>query len=188
MEEYITNEFTRDTYPNLFTHPSFGTEYRGAREAALAPSKDSAPARDTRYPARAAALEDGRLVTDYRPQCTKNIRTGQQFYTKQWMIGHGSELMEESRRRQVEGTGAALPMSNTVPPPAAVVHSTPFYSEVNPTNLLGGLGVERANAKCPPMFGSFSYEPTISEMQNNRKNIAMTTRQEGGRNSKRGMF
>ena len=86
MEEYITNEFTRDTYPNLFTHPSFGTEYRGARQAALGPIKDIVPARDSRYPARAAALADGRLVTDYRPQCSKNIRAGQQFYTKKWMI------------------------------------------------------------------------------------------------------
>ena len=188
MEEYITNEFTKDTYPNLFTHPSFGTEYRGAREAALAPSRDLAPAPDSRYPAFAATLNDGRLVTDYRPQCSKNIRVGQQFYTKKWMIGHGEELMEESRRRQVESTGAALPMANTIPPPAAVVHSTPFYSEVNPTYLLGGLGVERANAKAPPMFGSFTYSPTISGMQNNRKNIAGTTRYEGGRNSKRGMF
>jgi len=188
MEEYITNEFTKDTYPNLFTHPSFGTEYRGAREASLGSVKDSYPARDSRYPARAAAVEDGRLVTDYRPQCSKNVRTGQQFYTKKWMISHGSELMDESRRRQVEWTGAALPMANTMPPPAAVVHSTPFYSEVNPTNLLGGLGVERANATCPPMFGAFSYAPTISEMQNNRKNIAVTSREEGGRNSKRGQF
>ena len=187
MEEYITNEFTRDTSPNLFTHPSFGTEYHGARQAALAPTNVT-PARDSRYPARAAALEDGRLVTDYRPQCSKNIRTGQQFYTKKWMIGHGEELMEESRKRQVEWSGAALPMANTMPPPAAVVHSTPFYSEVNPTNLKGGLGVERANATCPPIFGAFEYTPTISEMQNNRKNIGMTTREEGGRNSKRGAF
>jgi len=188
MEEYITNQFTRDTYPNLFNRPLFGTEYRGAREAALAPVKDIMPVQDVRYPAFAAPLEDGRLVTDYRPQCSKNVRTGQQFYTKKWMINHGSELMDESRKRQVEWSGAALPMANTVPPPAAVVHSTPFYSEVNATNLMGGLGVERANASAPDLFGTFSYEPTISEMQNNRKNIGMTVREEGGRNSKRGGF
>ena len=183
-----SNPFTRDTYPNLFEHSSVGSAYHHGRAASLALGKDLFPAPDSRYPAFAAAINDGRLVTDYRPQCSKNIRTGQQFYTKKWMIGHGSELMDESRRRQVEWTGAALPMANTMPPPAAVVHSTPFYSEVNPTNLLGGLGVERANAKCPPMFGAFSYAPTIAEMQNNRKNIAVTTREEGGRNSKRGQF
>jgi len=53
---------------------------------------------------------------------------------------------------------------------------------------MGGLGVERANASAPDLFGTFSYEPTISEMQNNRKNIGMTVREEGGRNSKRGGF
>lgn len=188
MEEYITNEFTRDTYPNLFTHPSFGTNYHSGREASLAATKDIYPVRDTRYPARAAALEDARLVTDYRPQCSKNVRTGQQFYTKKWMINHGTSLMEESRKRQVEWTGAALPMSNTVPPPAAIVHSTPFYSEVNPTHLMNGIGVERANSAAPELFGAFSYSPTVSEMQANRKNINMTVRQEGGRNSMRGKF
>lgn len=188
MEEYITNEFTRDTYPNLYTHPTFGTAYHGGRDVALSTTKDSYPAPDNRYPARAAPLEDGRLVTDYRPQCSKNVQTGQQFYTKKWMINHGVELMEESRKRQVERTGAAVPMANTVPPPAAVVHSTPFYSEVNPTNLLGGLGVERANATAPDMFGVFQYSPSVSEMQANRKNISMTTRQEGGRNSNRGKY
>jgi len=182
------NRFSSNTNPMLYTAPSFGSEYMGAHTAYMAPAKDVYPARDSRYPAFAAPLEDGRLVTDYRPQCSKNIRTGQQFYTKKWMISHGNELMDESRKRQVEWSGAALPMANTVPPPAAVVHSTPFYSEVNPTNLLGGIGVERANAEAPAMFGAFLYHPTISEMQNNRKNIEVTTREEGGRNSKRGAF
>jgi hypothetical protein len=188
MEEDITNRFTRDTYPNLFTHPSFGTEYHRAREVSFTPIKEITPARDSRYPARAAAVEDGRLVTDYRPQCSKNIQAGQQFYTKLWMINHGNELVEESRKRQAEWSGASLPMSNTVPPPAAVVQSTPFYSEVNPTNLMGGVGVERGGASAPPMFGVFTYEPSISEMQANRKNIAVTSREEGGRNSRRGKF
>jgi hypothetical protein len=59
---------------------------------------------------------------------------------------------------------------------------------VNPTYWKGGLGVERANADSPDLFGTFTYAPSISEIQNNRKNISMTTREEGGRNSKRGQF
>ena len=96
--------------------------------------------------------------------------------------------MDESRKRQVEWSGASLPLANTVPPPANVVHSNPFYSEVNPTFLQNGIGVERANANAPDLFGTFSYEPTMSEIRNNRKNIGLTQYYEGGRNTVRGVF
>jgi len=188
MAQLDQKGFNRDTRPTLYAAPTFGTEYRAAHTATVPAVKDVYPARDNRYPAYAAPLEDGRLVTDYRPQCTKNIRAGDQFHTKLWMIRHGEEMMEESRQRQVEWSGASLPMANTVPPPAAIVHSTPFDSEIHATNLHMGLGVERANAEAPALFGTFAYEPTIAEMQMNRKNISLTSHQEGGRNSKRGIF
>ena len=182
------NRFSSNTNPMLYTAPSFGSEYMGAHTAYMAPAKDVYPARDSSYPAFAAPLEDGRLVTDYRPQCSKNVKAGQQFHTKLWLIHHAEEMMDESRRRQVEWSGASLAMANTVPPPASIVHSTPFYSEVNPTHLHDGIGVERANSVAPDLFGTFSYEPTIAELQNNRKNIGTTQFYEGGRNSKRGVF
>jgi hypothetical protein len=188
MAELNQSGFNRDTNPNLYTRPSFGTEYKAAHKAALAPIKDVYPAKDTRYPAYAGPMSDGRLVTDYRPQCSKNISAGNQFYTKLWMVNHATEMMDESRRRQIEWSGASLPLSNTVPPPASIIHSTPFYSEVNPTFLKDGIGLERANANAPDLFGTFSYEPTISELQNNRKNIGVTQYYEGGRNSVRGVF
>jgi hypothetical protein len=183
-----SNPFTRNTSPNLFEHPSMGSSYHNARAASLGSVKDLFPVADSRYPAFAATVNDGRLVTDYRPQCTKNIRPALQFSTKAWLINHATEIMEEARQRQVEWSGASLPMANTVPPPAAVVHSTPFYSEVNHTYMKGGLGVERANAKAPPLFGTYEYEPTMQEMRMNRKNIALTQHREGGRNSSRGNF
>lgn len=184
----IHNRNSKDTYPMLYNTTAFGDEYMAAHKAYIPANKEIYPARDSRYPAYAAPLEDGRLVTDYRPQCSKNIKAGQQFHTKLWLIHHATEMMDESRRRQVEWSGASLGMANTVPPPSAIVHSTPFYSEVNPTNLYDGIGVERANADAPELFGTFSYEPQISEIQNNRKNIAITQFYEGGRNSKRGTF
>jgi hypothetical protein len=188
MAELNQRGFSRDTLPNLYHNPPYGSEYDAATTAALAPIKDVYPARDSRYPAYAGPLEDGRLVTDYRPHCSRNIAPAEQFNTKKWMINHAEHLMEESRRRQVEWTGASLAMANTVPPPAEIVHSNPFYSEVNRTHLQNGIGMERANAAAPDLFGTFRYEPTISEIQNNRKNIALTQYQEGGRNSVRGLF
>lgn len=180
--------FSKNTHPNLFHNPPFGTEYNAVQKAYIPPVKDIYPARDNRYPAYAGQMEDARLVTDYRPQCSKNIRPGNQYNTKLWLINHANEIIDESRKRQVEWSGASLAMANTVPPPADVVHSNPFYSEVNPTGFKGGIGVERANVPCPNLFGTFTYEPTMNELRNNRKNIALTQYYEGGRNSPRGVF
>lgn len=166
--------------------PSVGSEYHNAYHTSFSNNALQGAVPDNRYPARAAALEDGRVVTDYRPQCSKNVRTGQQFHTKLWMINHAEELMEESRKRQVNGLGATLPMANTMPPPAAVVHSTPFYSEVTPAYYQHGIGVERANAAAPELFGTFSYGPSLASLRENRKHIQTTVHQEGGRNSVRG--
>ena len=176
--------FTKDTRPNLF-YKSLGTEYKAAQALYV---KDIYPARDVRYPAYAAPLDDARFVTDYRSKCYKNIPSGDQFYTKLWMINHATDVMDESRKRQVEWTGASLSMPNTVPPPADIVHSTPFYSEVNATGFENGIGIERANSNAPMLFGTFEFEPSMSEIQNNRKNIGLNTYYEGGRNSKRGVF
>jgi hypothetical protein len=170
---------------------SHGAEYKTAQSHVVMQKKDAFPTRDSRYPAYAATTTDARFVTDYRPQCSKNIQTGLQYNTKQWMIHHSDSIINQSRRRQVEWTGASLDMANTVPPPANIVHATPFYSEIVKTHLKGGvvgIGVERANSKAPELFGTFKFEPTMNEIQNNRKNIATTTIYEGGRNSPRGIF
>jgi hypothetical protein len=188
MAELDQPGFSRDTRPNLFHNPPFGTEYRVAQKAYIPPVKDIYPARDSRYPAYAAPMQDARLVTDYRPKCSKNIPAADQFNTKLWMINHATDVMDESRRRQVEWTGASFALANTVPPPANIVHSNPFYSEVNPTNLKNGIGVVRANTIAPPLFGTFTYEPTMAEIRNNRKDIGLTSHYEGGRNSPRGVF
>lgn len=152
----------------------------------VVPDRNTHPTRDNRYPAYTANMSDARLVTDYRPKCTKNVTAGQQFHTKLWMIHHATDLMGESRRRQVEWTGAALPMANTAPPPAAYVHSTPFESEMVSTHFRGGLGIERADSHAVPLFGTFAPSSTIAELQANRKSIAGTQVYEGGRNSIRG--
>jgi hypothetical protein len=133
-------------------------------------------------------MSDGRLITDYRPQCSRNIAPFAQYNTKLWMVHHAENIMDESRRRQVEWTGASLPFANTVPPPADIVHSNPFYSEVVATGMKTGIGVERANATAPELFGTFRFEPSMSEIRMNQKNTYLTSHYEGGRNSPRGVL
>ena len=187
MEYLSTQPFNNDTSPNLFHAPSIGAAYRAGTAAVRPPSKDLFSARDSRYPAFNAALEDGRMVTDYRPQCSKNVRPGYQFNTKQWMIRNADQIMDETRKRQMEWSGASLPMANTVPPPAGIVRSNAFYSELQPTYAMNGLGIVRADSTAPDLFGTFWYAASMAEKQANRKNIAVTTLYEGGRNTPRGM-
>jgi len=187
--EYLNNQlFTNDTSPNLFESPPLGAAYRAGNTAVTPPVKNLLSAKDVRYPAYVAPLEDGRLVTDYRPQCSKNVKPGYQYNTKLWMIHNAERIMDETRRQQMYVAGAGLPMANTVPPPAAVVKSSAFYSEVQPTYAYNGIGLQRADSKAPDLFGTFYYAPSMLEKQSNRKNIQVTTMYEGGRNSLRGRY
>ena len=187
--EYLNNQlFTNDTSPNLFESPPLGAAYRAGNTAVTPPVKNLLSAKDVRYPAYVAPLEDGRLVTDYRPQCSKNVKPGYQYNTKLWMIHNADRIMDETRRQQMDVAGAGLPMANTVPPPAAVVKSSAFYSEVQPTYAYNGIGLQRADSKAPDLFGTFYYAPSMLTKQSNRKNIQVTTMYEGGRNSIRGRY
>lgn len=177
--------FARVTYPILFNPPAFGTEYRNARREYV-PPKFTHPVEDNRYPAYAGVANDARFGTDYRPKCTQNTPAGSQFMTKQWLMHNSQEIVELSRRRQSEWTGATLPMANTMPPPETIVHSTPFDNELQPSGARNGIGVERADAKAPILFGTFQIPPTREEIMANSKRIALTKKYEGGRNSTRG--
>ncbi len=180
--------FARPTYPDLFARQPMGTEFRIAQRVTDPPTKVIQPAQDNRYPAYAAPMEDGRLVTDYRNHCSRNVPAGAQFSTKQWMVHHSDDIIRLSRFRQAEWTGASLGTANTVPPPADIAHSTPFTNDIMPTNAPAGIGLERADAKAPELFGTYTINPSDRESRINKKNIATTTKYEGGRNSIRGMY
>lgn len=184
--EAPTAVFNRITRPNYYGQQQvFGKEYRNVRTE-FVPPKSTEPIPDSRYPAYAGMAEDARLITDYRPHCYQNTPAGTQFSTKQWMIHHAGSLMDLSRQRQSEWTGASLPMANTVPPPAIIAHSTPFTNELQNSGAPFGIGTERSDAKAPALFGTFRIPPTRDELMNNKKRIGLTVKYEGGRNSLRG--
>ena len=58
-----------------------------------------APSPNPRFPGYAAQMSDGRLVTDYQPECSKNVPTGRQFATKEWMVKNATEIIRVGRER-----------------------------------------------------------------------------------------
>ncbi len=179
--------FRYQTDPNYYNYqPSRADLQREANRQQIGGAKGTEPARDSRYPAYAAPMSDGRLVTDYRPKCSRNITAGQQFDTKQWMVHNAVEIMDTSRRRQVEWTGGNLQQPVLAPPPADVISVDADVVNVIPSGLPGGIGVQRANEVTPDLFGTFQYMPTSSEEIHNKKRICTTSFFEGGRNTPRG--
>jgi len=169
--------------PWFFSRPSKHHVAQQARAAAV-PKKSTAPTQDSRYAGWAAPMNDGRLVTDYRPQCEANIPTGMQFATKSFLQNHAEELMHMSRQRQVEQSGAALPYNSIVTMPAnkyVKCDTTQCYTKDGAEK---GLGTERAES-VPELFGTFSpkYASSAAPSQ-----PTLTRAYEGGRNTPRGVF
>ncbi len=144
------------------------------------------PAPDSRYPAYAALMSDGRLVTDYRSKCEKNVPVGKQFATHQFMVNNADALMEESRRRQALWNGAVFGLASTQPPAAVVQSCTADKCSFIATNDKFGIGLERQSEGVPALFGTFEVDPTATETARDVRRVALTTRFEGGRNSMRG--
>lgn len=180
--------FRYKSAPNLYKYePSTMDIIREANQMQIGGAKGTEPARDNRYPAFAAPMADGRLITDYRTHCYQNIRVGDQFDVKHWMQNNAEQLMDLSRRRQVEWTGGSLPILELGPPPADVAVGNVDSYDVKPTNFVGGLGIVRpSTAPAPELFGTFKFEPTGAEERNNVSLIRGTINFEGGRNSPRG--
>lgn len=179
--------FRYQTSPNYNSYrPSHSEIIAQANRQRIGATKETEPARDSRYPAFAGPMEDARLVTDYRPKCSKNIRVGAQYDTKLWMQHNATNIIETSRRRHVEWTGASIPQPDLAPPPANAVRADADTVDVIDTGIPGGLGIQRANDYAPELFGTFSYMPTAHEEMFNRKKIGITYNYEGGRNTPRG--
>ena len=149
------------------------------------PKKDTTPTPDARFAGWAAPMSDGRVGTDYRPKCEANMPAGTQFATRQFMQHNAEQLMQLSRKRQAEQTGAGLSFdSRTDVPAAALIRCSPNECKTI-LNAENGIGVERVEGSSPELFGTFA---TSRASWMTPAAPSLTRKYEGGRNTPRGVF
>lgn len=172
--------FRLPTKPNFYAAIDSANPFNNEQKA----KRSELPTEDVRFPGYAAPMSDGRLVTDYTNHCSRNIPTGQQYATKEWMTKNAIQLIQLNRSRYAERTGAIYGVDNMmVPPPAMVVKCETYDCFRLPRNDPGAIGTERADDKAPELFGTWTQgaidRPTT-------RFAAFTQKYEGGRNSMRG--
>ena len=142
----------------------------------------SIPSDDSRYPAYAAVMSDGREFTDYRQHCQTRVPGPYQKGVRQWMINNGEKIIEMTRKRQAENSGAVFGVQNTVLPAANIVFCDTFGCEMDTTNSIMGTGLQVAN-ECPDLPGTFMYVADPSVAATNVKKIEINTKNENGINT-----
>jgi hypothetical protein len=170
--------FRLPTKPNLYAGAI------GAKPVNVDARYSQVPTPNARFPGWAAPMDDARATTDYRPHCSMNVPAGSQFITKAWVQHNSEKLIDVSRYRFAELTGAVYGLDPTVIPPAASYVSC-TESECTRTNVVNpmAIGVERLGADAPPLFGTFQIQ---SKTAAPKPNVGLTSSYEGGRNSLRG--
>ena len=174
--------FRVPTQPNYYSGMPRSEAERVASKTVVS-TRNTQPTIDSRFPGWAAPMADGRLATDYRPHCNQNIPAGKQFATKEWIQANTDDIIEISRARYAQVTGAIYGNDMTVvPPPESMVKCEKTECEFFPSGLRNGIGTERVYDKAPELFGTFSYP----RMKAPTPRIGINQRFEGGRNSWRG--
>ena len=111
--------FRVTTQPNYYPSVSNWT----AKQQSMGhyfPKRDGylGPAPDSRFPGWAGPMEDGRMGTDYRTHCYKNIPAGSQYASHQWIQHNTDSIIEITRNRLSRETGANSGFEcGVVPPP-----------------------------------------------------------------------
>ena len=175
--------FREPQSPWFFSQPPTYLVESGVNRV-IAPRKDTPPTQDNRFPGYAAPMDDGRLVTDYRTHCAVNIPTGQQFATRGFMQRNGDAIIMQSRRRYAERTGAGRPFDSRTDVPTQYTVKCDQQSCGYRPNEPKGVGVERREP-VPQLFGTFAIS---RPSWHTPAQPPLTQRQEGGRNSVRGVF
>jgi hypothetical protein len=176
--------FRIPTQPNYYFGISSYEARRTAYKTAVS-QRNTFPTQDSRFPGWAAPMEDGRLVTDYRPHCNENVPAGVQFPVKEWITKHADEIITLSRERQARLTGGQYAFdSSVVPPPESIVKCDKVECAMFPTEGTNGIGTERVYDKAPELFGTFNLPKQVAP----RPRVALNKVFENGRNSPRGRF
>jgi hypothetical protein len=182
----MDSEFFRvPTQPNPYkSHMLSSSQAEKVATKTIVSARNTFPSPDARFPGWVAPMEDGRLITDYRPHCNENIPAGSQFATKEWVQKNTNDIIELSRRRQAKMTGAIYGMDpSVVPPPANVIKCDPMGCDILPTSLPDGIGLERPYDKAPALFGTFQF-PVQKDPYKPKTELNKVF--ENGRNSPRG--
>jgi hypothetical protein len=170
--------FRLPTQPNLYAAAGNPFDIQEQQK------RSEAPTPDVRFPGWAAPMADGRLVTEYKNHCSRNIPAGSQFATKEWMTANATDIIRVSRERMSKQTGSQYPLDpSVVPPPALIVDCRTDNCTRTSTEKVGGIGTERAGAEAPELFGTWTTQTLGSQPP---ARVALTTHFEGGRNTPRG--
>ena len=146
------------------------------------PDKRILPSEDVRYPGYASVMDDGRLVTDYRSQCEYNVVPSKYGNSmRSWFQHNGDAMIQTSRHRQAERTGAYYYGADTKVPPKQLQRCDAFECTFSRTDIAGGIGLER-NEPNPSLFGTFARESRLAP----EKRVFLTDVPEGGRNTPHG--
>jgi hypothetical protein len=168
----------------MFRLPTAPNFYRGGAPVDITTKSkhQSVGAQDNRFPGWPGPMSDGRLVTDYSPHCENNIPAGSQFATKAWMQKNTDDIIQYSRKRIASALGGTHAYDNSVvPPPTDVFKCTKSGCTRTAVDAPGGIGTERQEPLNFELFGTYSLTPFPAP----KKNVAITSREEGGRNTRR---
>lgn len=142
------------------------------------------PADDARYPAFAAPMADARTFTDYRSHCDTFAQPKYHNQVREWMQKNALDIRYLAVRRQAENTGAVLGTENTMPPFETVQACDEFGCSMQETGNPGAVGLYNAATKGDvTYFGTFEFQPEPAVLRANRKDVQVTTKFEGGRNT-----
>ena len=149
-----------------------------------APEKRIVPSEDPRYPGYAAVMSDARFVTDYKSHCANNVTSPKYGNSvRSWMQHNADALIQTSRHRQAERSGAYFYGANTKIPPKQLQRCDAMECTFSLTGIPGSLGLER-DEKVPSLFGTFAKENQKAPSSQ----LFLTEIPEGGRNTPHGRY